>query len=479
MNLKTKAIAGVRWTGLSTLSTTVGQIVQLTVIARLLTPEDFGLFTMAAIVIGFAQTYADMGISAALIHRQDNTVQQLSSLYWLNIFAGISVFLLLVGITPLISLFYHEPRLSPILRVVALTFLITMWGTQFDILLQKDLSFNLLAKVQILTIITGVGASIFCALGGLGVWSLVWGQLVSSTVRTFLLVVLGRKYYKPKWHFATVDLRGYFLFGLYQLGERSINFLAERFDQLLLGSFVGAQALGYYNMAFRLVTQPISQINPIVTRVAFPVFARVQDDLPRLQRGYSQVLQYLTTINAPILCGLASVAPKAIPLIFGEQWSKSILLLQILTVPALLRSIGNPIGSLMLAKGRADLGFQWNIFLFIVSIPAISIGAILSGATGVAVSLLLLQIILQIPGYIYVIKPLLQMDVVAYLATIGHAVGFALCMGGCVWLLGVFTPVSWKILCLQIGLGGICYIGCFWLFHEEHQLSMLKHLLTK
>src|SRR5262249_36314737 len=153
--------------------------------------------------------------------------------------------------------------------------------------------------------------------------------------------------------------------------ERSINYLSERLDQLLIGTLLGARSLGFYNFAFNLTGRPIWRINPILTRVAFPIFSAVQHDREKLRRGYLRLLSLLTTINAPLLIGLATLAPVAVPLVFGRKWTDSIILIQILSLVTLSRSVGNPIGSLQLAKGRADLGFKWNAFFLLVSVPAI------------------------------------------------------------------------------------------------------------
>lgn len=133
---------------------------------------------------------------------------------------------------------------------------------------------------------------------------------------------------------------------------------------------MGAQALGFYTLAWNLIIQPLQKLNPIITRVAFPVFAKLQDDNARLKRGYMSTLNILSAMNFPYFFGLAVVAPLLVPVVFGMQWLPSILLMQILCVVGLLRSTGNPIGSLLLAKGRADWGFKWNLaFRYQQSMP--------------------------------------------------------------------------------------------------------------
>jgi len=379
---------------------TVLQFVTLAVLAHLLSPSDFGLMGMIMVVIGFAQTFADMGISNAIIHRQDATRNQLSSLYWLNIIAGIMVFFVVCASAPLIVRFYHEPRLHNLLYLTAVIFLITPFGQQFQILLQKKLRFNGLAKIEIATSIVNSVVTIGLAFSGFGVYALIWGQLASTSIRVLLLFSTGWKNWRPSFHFSKGDLKGYLSFGLYQMGEKTISYLNSNFDYLLIGSMLGAKPLGYYTLAYNLIIRPSSLINPVITKVAFPVFSRMQNETDRLKRGYLKVLQLLSTVNFPMMAGLAVVVPIAVPMIFGDQWLPSIILIQILTIVGLLRSIGNPVGSLLLSKGRADLGFKWNLALAITQIPGLYLGAKLGGTVGVAIAFAALQCFYAIFNYL-------------------------------------------------------------------------------
>lgn len=366
------------------------QFITLAVLARLLSPADFGLMGMVMVVIGFAQAFADMGISNAIIHRQDATREQLSSLYWLNIFSGVVVFFLVCVSTPLIVEFYHEQRLSNLLYLTALVFLITPFGQQFQILLQKELKFNGLAKIEITHSLVHSVTAIGAALLGYGVYSLIYGQLAATSVRVALLCGIGWRYWRPSIHFSKQDLKGYVSFGLYQMGERSINYLNSNLDYLLIGAMLGAKELGYYTLAYNLVIRPSSMINPVITKVAFPVFSRIQHETEKLRRGYLKVLQLLSIVNFPMMTGLAVVASVAVPVIFGDQWLPSVILIKILAIFGLIRSTVNPIGALLLAKGRADLGFKWNLSITVIIVPVIYIGAKFGGAVGVATALTIL-----------------------------------------------------------------------------------------
>lgn len=370
MNLRQQAAHGAVWTGSGTLICTVIQFVQWVVLARLLEPTDFGLMAMCMVVIGLADAFADIGVSSAIIHRQKATSQQLSSLYWLNIFCGIVVFLVIAGASPLAAKIYGEPRLTSLIATTALMFLIVPLGQQFRILLQKELRFQSLARIDLISTVTAALITIVCAVEGYGVWSLITGYLAGCSLRTGMLLWIGWRTWRPSLSFRTGDLKGFISFGAFQVGERLVNYFAANVDYIIIGCFLGPHILGFYTLAYQLVIMPLSKINPIVTRVAFPVFSQRQEDDAALSRGYLEMIRLLAYAICPACIGLAFTAPLLIPLVFGETWRPTIPLLQILCGVGLLKSLGNPSGSLLLAKGRPDVGFVWNLIVAVVNVAA-------------------------------------------------------------------------------------------------------------
>ena len=481
MKLTTQAVSGVRWTSISSVVNIGSETFRTVFMARFLAPDDFGLMAMVWIVIGLAQMYTDLGISAAIIHKQQTTKEQLSSLYWLNIFAGLAVFGIMWLLTPWIPLFFREPRLPPLLKAVAVVFIITPIGAQFEILLQKELSFRLLAIQEIISSIGCTVVAVVLAVAGFGVWALVISFLVQLSLKALLLARIGFVRFRPAFHFRRSDLKGYIGFGFYQLGERSINFLSQRIDQILIGPLLGVRALGFYSFAFNMTGKPIWRINPILNRVAFPLFSKVQDEPDRLKRGYMKLIRLVTTINAPLLLGLAAVAPLLVPSVLGAKWTESIPLIQVMCLVSLLRCISNPIGSLQLAKGRADLGFWWNAGLFVSSIPFVLIGGKLGGAIGVAYGLLVLQIVLTVPGYFFLLKPLIGACAREYMSSVLGPISIAALMG-----LGVFAfsavPIPIPMLglvALQIFVGFLMYMALLRVFQGHILIEFRSALLSQ
>lgn len=474
MTLKTKAASGAKWNAVSSFVTIGSQILKLTILARLLAPEEFGLMAIVLLIIGFAKAYADAGISGAIIHRQDTTPEQLSSLYWLNLAFGSLIFVIIWLLAPVTMYFYQEPILPRLLRVTSVTFVITGLYKQFEILLLKNLEFSFLAKQQVISVLFGTVVAVITALMGYGVWALVWDLLAQTGLHAALIIRAGWRRYRPKLHFTWSDLEHYLSFGLYQMGDRTMDFLRNRLDQLMIGGLVDLRSLGYYNFAFRLVEQPMSRIGPIVRKVALPVFAQVQNDPLRLQRGYLQIVALLTSLNAVMLIGFIFIAPQAIPLIFGPKWADSIILAQILAVVALLRSITAPSGSLMLAKGRADLSFRFNLIILWLMPLTVYIGARNNGALGVAVALLVAQILIQVLEYLFFIRPLIGHCAGLYIRTITKPVVLATVMGLGVWLVSLISPPGWVGLIIQLVTGSVLSVGLWGLFDRDQMVELLS-----
>ncbi len=384
MSLTRRAYAGAKWLSLSSLFGNGLQLLQLVVLARLLPAEDFGLMAMASVVIGLVQSYADMGMGNVVIHRQDATERQLSSLYWLNVLIGIAAFCLAQMAAPWLAELWHTPALIGVLRWSAVIFLLEPLGQQLRLRLEKHLYFGKLAAIESAASLVAFAVALACAWRGDGVYALVWGQLAGVAGKAVCLLVAGGD--RPTLCLDLGEIRGFLRFGLYQMGERSINFLGSNLDKLLLGSLLGMQVLGYYNVAYQLMSKPYQVFNPILTRVAFPVFARMQDEEARLRRGFLQLISLVALVMFPVYALLIALADPLLDLLLGSAWQPAVGTFQVLALLGFFYSLGNPLGSLLLAKGRTDISFFLNCLMIGLYLPAILLGA-RYGGLGVAWSL--------------------------------------------------------------------------------------------
>lgn len=454
------------------------QFVTLAVLARILSPSDFGLMGMTMVVIGFAQAFTDMGVSNAIIYKQEISIEALSSLYWLNVIAGITVFCIVSLSTPIIVTLYREPRLSSLMYLAAVIYLITPFGQQFQIIMQKELLFKQLTTIDIIGSSTNATVSIILAFEGMGVFSLIWGQILSASIRVLLLSYWGWNKWRPRLYFSKQDMKGFISFGLYQMGEKAVNYFNGNLDSLLIGSLLGAKALGYYSLAINLVIRPSSMVNPVITRVAFPVFSRIQNNEDKLKKGYIKVLELLSLVNFPIMACLAVVAPIAVPIIFGNQWLPSIMLIQVLAVAGLLRSTVNPVGALLLSKGRADLGFKWNLALMFTQIPGIYIGAKFGGTFGVAIAATVLMCLYTVFSYLILIRTLLSPCLRQYIASMWPSLWMSAVMAVAVMISGIFLqniPRQFTLIG-QLLCGAVVYLSMV-VCSEKSLLGEIKSIM--
>jgi lipopolysaccharide exporter len=475
MILKRQAVSGVKWTGVSTIATTALQFIQLVVLSHILTPSDFGLMAMVMVIIGFSQAYADMGISNAIIHQQDATKEQLSSLYWTNILASIVVFAILVASRHVIVGFYKEPRLANIVYGASFIILLAPIGQQFQVLLEKELRFNRLASIEVISNTAGVIVAILSALQGRGVYSLIWGQLVTSGTKA-LALFLSEKQWRPRLCLRRKHLKGYIGFGMYQMGERSVNYLGSNMDKLIIGSLLGTQQLGFYSMAYQLAVKPIQILNPVITRVAFPAFARIQTDRERLKNWYLEAIQIIAVSVFPLYMGMIVLADPSLTLLLGSGWQPSVLVFRVLAVLGFFYSLGNPLGSLLLAKGRADLGFYMNVLRMVLYFVAILMG-VRFGIVGIAACLLAATGGILFPFEFWIRRILVKMKIKEYIRSFVPALVVSLMMGFIIFFLKKSVFMRFSTLSGLTGLiiVGFCiYVPVLYFWKKDIFLKILK-----
>ena len=267
--------------------------------------------------------------------------------------------------------FFREELVQPILIVSSINFIVGSFSVVPRTLFVKSLNFKKLAIVEIsATFISGM-LSILLAINGYGVWSLVLGGLSSSFISVLILWRLSP--WRPSYKFSILHFKELFAFGSHVMGSSVLNYVDTNVDYLVVGKMIGASALGYYTLAYNLITFPLNKISTIVTRVTFPAFSIIQDDNKALQNGYLKAVRYISLITFPMLAGMFVVAPEFIVVVYGSKWAPMILPLQILCLAGALKSIGTTVGTILLSKGRADIQFKWNIFTVIVLTIAVLI----------------------------------------------------------------------------------------------------------
>jgi lipopolysaccharide exporter len=473
-SFKVNAINGAKWTSLSALICTVLQLSQMVISTRILDSSAVGLLAMITIFIGFGEAFVDMGLGNAVIQHQKTTKKELSSMYWFNLFLGFFFFTIFLFIIPIIVDFFNEPRLNELLYMISIIFLIIPFGQQFQILLQKNLRFNTLARIDIFSmLISTICVIVFLHLN-FGVKSLVYGQIINFSIKTFCLLYIGLTEYKPSLHFKFNDLKKFLSFGLYQMGEKIVFYVYYNLDNIIIGRILGADLLGYYSIANNIVSIPANKINPIITKVAFPVFSKIQHNNNQLKNGYLSIIRALCFINTPLYLGLYAVAFPLIVLVFGVKWEESVIILKMLCLAGLLRTIQNPIGSLLMSKGRADWGFRFNLVKTLILGFSIWFGAVLGGILGVTIFKVISSLVENIICY-FLVKKIIGPCIKEYLNSIFITLIISIVMYMVVYITGlIFNAQSlFLVFMIQVIIGIITFLFLCIVFKREY-LSSLK-----
>lgn len=453
MTLRRSAFSGAAWTSAAALAVILLQLAQIAVLARLLRPEDFGLMALVVLVVGFGQAIADVGLSGAIIQRQDSTSETLSSLFWLNLVAGAGLCAALTLAAPLVAAAFGEPQLRALVALAALSFLVTPVSLHFQALLQKSLAFRLLAGIDVLAAGSAMSVALVSAFAGQAVYSLLWGFLSAAAVRGALLVAVGFRRWRPELRFRREDLRGYGRFGAFQVVERSINYLGFNLDKLLIGSLIGTHGLGLYSVAYQLAMRPVQLVAPIVNRVALPVFAMAQADDARLRAGFLDALRIVSMLMFPVYMGMIALAEPFVRVVLGDAWLTAVPVLRLLAVLGFFYSIGNPIGSLLVAKGRVGLSLMLNVWLVALYALATVAGAHW-GVEGIATGLVLATACGLFPVGFLIRWQLVRMRPAEYLASLAPALGAALIMGAC--LVALRASANFPLQPLAALAGYVC-----------------------
>jgi len=349
------------WSAIDTWGSALFQIVVLTVLARLLEPRAFGLVAMAGVYIAFVQVFVEQGLGAALVQRRELERAHLDSAFWIAILTSIVLLTISMMVAPWVATLFGEPHLASLVRWLSLGLLASaMNGTQRAIL-QRELAFRQLAIRSLIAAVIGGVAGITAALLGLGVWSLVIQSLSTVIIGT---VVLWRvSHWRPGFRISTTHLRDLWGFSVSVLGINLLTFVNRRSDDLIIGAVLGPVALGYYSVAYGLLRKITNLLVGVTTKVAFPAFARVQDDPARMRRGFYTATRYTSLIAFPAFFGILLVAPELIRGVYGSKWVPSIPVMQILALIGIIHSVFYFNGTVILSAGKP----QWRLGLAAVN----------------------------------------------------------------------------------------------------------------
>lgn len=417
MTIAKSAFAGVSWSAISTFYKGAIQLVQLIVLARILTPIELGLLALVNLVLGFAQIFGDAGISNSLIYHNSLKKSQLNQLYLINVALGFFMTIVLILLSYPLASFFSLVQLTELLLLLSPVFLIRSLSQQHVALLQQKLQFNAIAKIEMMA--SSVSFIVLLLLLYLDerVRAVVLAQLVSALVLTCVTLYLHRslmpKFEKVYWPAVMKPVK----YGLYQTGEGLLNYISSQFDQLLIGKLLGAETLGIYSYIKELVFRPAMQvINPIVNRVTFPLMVKYKEE-HSLTSIYYQIIHLLSLVNVPLYLLMASFPDIILDIVFGAKWVEHAELMRWLALYMLLISLINPIGTLLKATGEVKRSFYWNL-VTIVARPLLIVVSISSGVVLLVKVLVVAQVVMLLLHWCFLIRPVINMSMTKFLSAI-------------------------------------------------------------
>ena len=370
-DLKKKTAKGMFWSAVERFSTQGVQFLFGIVLARLLTPNDYGMIAMLTIFIAVSQTFIDSGFGNALIRKTDRTEADKATVFFFNIFMAVACYGIIFIAAPFVAQFYEMPELTDILRVLAIILIIQSLGYIQSLNLTIDLNFKVLAKVTFIGTLIGGTLGLVCAYNGFGVWSLVVQQITTTFCRAVLYWSLVR--WRPKTFFNKNSFKNMFGFGSKLLASGLLNTLYDNIYDLIIGKVFAAATLGNYSRASHFANFPSSNITNIFQRVTYPVLSKVQDDPEKLRKGYLKFLNMATLVIFPLMIGLAALAKPFILLILTDKWFDVILILQIICIAQMWYPVHAINLNILQVMGRSDLFLKLEIIKKIEGITVLCI----------------------------------------------------------------------------------------------------------
>ncbi len=373
-SLKRKTVNGFFWSSMEMLFSQGQGIIYGVVLARLLTPNEFGLLGMVTIFIAIAQVFVDSGLSQALIRKQNCTELDYNTIFWVNIIIGVFSFVGIWILAPFIANFYEKPELINLTRVLALAIIFGSLTLNQQTIITKNLDFKTLTKSSFIgTFVAGV-VSILLALYGFGVWSLVWRVIVNQVVRSLILWYYNR--WLPNFTYSKVILKEHFLFGSNLLLISMVSAVYKSFYNMIIGKNYPVSTLGYYTNAEQYSNMPATSISSITNKVSYPVLAEMQHDNARLSQSVRKLIETVMYLSFIILFGLAAVARPLLTILLGKIWIPSIIYFQILCFAYAITPLHIINHNIMKVKGRSDLFLRTEIIKYLLFTPLLFLGAI-------------------------------------------------------------------------------------------------------
>ena len=382
-NLKQKAASGMVWTAIQKYSTMIIQFISGIILARLLTPYDYGCIGMLSIFMMLANSLVDGGFGSALIQKKRPTQVDYSTVFFWNLGMSALMYTILFASAPFIARFYRIPLLSSVLRVQGLVLFIHAFNLIQSNLLRKRIDFKAIAIVTIISVIIALGITIWMAYKGFGVWALVTQNLVLAAIPAIVFWFYVK--WRPSWTFSWQSFKELFGFGVYMFLTHVINHFGQQIQGLIIGKVYNPSIMGYYSKAHSVEKMASTSISQVMTQVTYPLYAEVQDNKPMLINMIKRLTTTLSYLSFPLMFILILLAEPIFVLLYSERWLASVPYFQVLCLAGLPNCLQAVNLQTISAIGKSRTMFYWALLKRSIGIIGIVGGLLLYGMKGLLI----------------------------------------------------------------------------------------------
>ena len=386
-SLSGKTARGTFWVFTLRITDSLFRLIRVIVLARLLSPNDFGIFGIALLVISILGAFSQTGHSQALIQKKEQVKSYFDVVWTIGLVRGFVIAAIVFSLARPAAAFFAAPDAEQILRVIGFSVIIRSFNNIAILYFQKELEFHKFFKYQFLGTVVDFTVVVTAAILLRSVWALVFGLLAGNITRCIMSYII--EPYRPKLKFIRSQAKELFSFGKWVLGSTILIFLITQGDDIFAGKLLGATMLGFYQIAYRISNMPTTETSHVISRVSFPLYSKLQDNLSRLKDAYLKVLQLVTLISFPMAGLIFILAPEFTRLFLGEKWMPAVPAIQVLVFAGLIRSLITMTIPLFRAIGRPKIETRWQVIRLFVLIVLIYPLTITYGILGTSISVLL------------------------------------------------------------------------------------------
>ena len=455
--LREKVLSGFKWLAIGKFA---GQLINwgiTFVVIRLLEPADYGLMSMGSMFIAFISIMNEMGLGASIVQNKNMDITTLRQIFGIIIIVNFVLYILLYICSPVISLFFNEQKLVLIVRVLALQFIVMSFLIVPQAIMDRNMNFKRRAIGDLVANLAGGVLTLILAWKAWGVWALVWGCLFVLLIRTIVYNICQPFLFLPL--FSLSGMKQILKFGGYITIEKLLWSLYSKADMLIIGKLLGKEALGFYSIGKEVASLPMQKIMPIINQIAFPAFARIQDDNNLFRNSTYKAIALISIISFPTFIGISSVAEEIVSVVLGPMWIAASTPLMLISLALPLRMTTGVIVSLLKSKGRADISLYNNLMTAVLMVLGFSFG-INWGVTGISLvwptiyPVCFLLIFINSSKYVGV-------KTEKILAVMAFPFATAIIMFFCVKLIRILighSPDSIFQLCSMVAVGAFVYL---------------------